>query len=146
MDEKPISVPPGSSTELTLDQGTHTLTIKSLSNPASDSAVSFQVEGELFIHAPGQRYLLWRDLYGGQQNRATLLNEQVFELDSVLYRVDVSWLDTSKIIHPRTWDFGIGESFDDEIVLRVDQNEGIRTRLLRKQDFKEEYQKRVSRK
>lgn len=144
MDGKTLSIPPQSFSEMSLDKGNHTLTVKSLTDSAKDSIIQFQVEDELFIHAPGQRYLVWKDLYGGQQNRASLLNDTIFELDSMVFKVDVSWLDTNAIVHEVKWDFGIGETFDEKIVLRADQNEGIRTRLVRKQDFKEEYLKRAS--
>jgi len=144
IDGKALSIPPQTLSEITLDKGSHTLIVKTLSYPAVDSSIPFQLEDELFIHAPGQRYLIWRDLYGGQQNRANLLNEKPFELDSVLYKVDVQWLDTGSIVHKMNWDFGVAETFDEKIVLRADQNEGIRTRLVRKQDFKEEYLKRAS--
>ncbi len=140
LDEKKYTIASGLSEEISIEEGPHTLVFNHL---GKDTLVEFSVKGDLFIHAPGQRYLLWRDLYGGQENRSKILNEIEFEWDSILYKVDVSWLDTSKLIHLKSWDYGIGESFKEEIILQANQNEGLRTRLLRIQDFPEEYQKRA---
>jgi hypothetical protein len=142
LDDEKHTLAPGATEEISVEKGQHTLVFF---YSGKDTLIEFTVSEEMFIHLPGQKYLLWRDLYGGQQNRAKILNEQEFEWDSVLYKVDVNWLDTNKFIHSKMWDFGIGEAFDEKIVLTADQNEGLRTRLLRIQDFRIEYQKRASR-
>jgi hypothetical protein len=135
---------PVSMSEVRLEKGTHTLSFPAGSG--ADTVIPFQVSGEIFLHAPGGRYLLWKDLYGSQAKRNTLLNEQEFEWDSILYKVDVAWLDTTRIIHPVTWEFGIGESFDDKILLGSHQDEAVKVRLLRIGDFATEYQKRAAHK
>jgi len=140
LDEKEYTIASGLTEEISIEEGPHKLVFDHL---GKDTLIEFSVEGDMFIHAPGQRYLLWRDLYGGQENRAKILNEKEFEWDSTLYTVDVSWLDTSQLIHTKAWDYGIGESFEKEIILQANQNEGLRTRLLRIQDFSAEYQKRA---
>lgn len=89
--------------------------------------------------------MLWKDLYGSQAKRNTLLQEQEFEWDSVLYKVDVSWLDTNQMVHTRDWDYGIGESFDEKIVLGSHQDEAVKVRLLRIEAFAKEYKKRAAR-
>jgi hypothetical protein len=143
LDEKKYTLASGVTEEISVEEGDHTLSFEYLGN---DTLITFSAKEDLFVHAPGQRYLVWRDLYGGQENRPKILNEKEFEWDSVLYRVDVNWLDTNKLIHSKVWDFSIGESFSEEIILQANQNEGLRTRLLRIQDFPVEYQKRASRK
>jgi hypothetical protein len=136
---------PGAISEIRLDAGEHTLAFPSPSGAGKDTLIPFQVSREMFLHAPGSRYLLWKDLYGSQAKRNTLLQEQEFEWDSVLYKVDVSWLDTNQMVHTRDWDYGIGESFDEKIVLGSHQDEAVKVRLLRIEAFAKEYQKRAAR-
>lgn len=145
LDENTLRLPPESSLEIRLDKGLHTLHYRPSDSAATDTSISFDLQGELFIHAPGSRYLLWKDLYGGQEKRKELLNEQVFEWDSVEYRVDVAWLDTLRVMHPKIWDYAVDQPFDEKIILNAVQSEEARTRLIRIQNFPEEYRKRSSR-
>lgn len=145
LDENTLRIPPESSLEMRFDKGTHTLQYRPTDSATTDTSVSFDLQSELFIHAPGGRYLIWKDLYGSQEKRKELLNEQVFEWDSVEYRVDVVWLDTLRVVHPKTWDYSVDQAFDDKIILNASQFEEARTRLIRIQNFPEEYRKRSSR-
>lgn len=134
------NIPAGQSQTLRLSQGNHTLVFKGSS--VLDTQLTFQVQNETFIHPPGYKYLIWKDLYGSQKNRNVLLKENAFEMDSVIYQVDVRYLDTTKLIHPREWDFMPDEDFESSILLRQDQDEALRMRLLREKDFPEAYKKR----
>lgn len=145
LDDNTLRIAPESSLEMRLDKGPHTLQYRPSDSASTDTSVSFDIQGEMFIHAPGSRYLIWKDLYGSQEKRKELLNEEIFEWDSAEYRVDVTWLDTQQVVHLRTWDYSVDQPFDDKIILNAAQSEEARTRLIRIQNFPEEYRKRSSR-
>jgi len=143
IDNETYSLDAGETKSIRLKEGKHILKLERQPGIALDTSIEFQSHSELFIHLPGQKYLIWRDLYGNQNKRAEILNEIRFELDSVIYKVDIKYLDTLKFIHEKEWDLGITENFEDQIILREDQNEGIRSKLLREKKFAKEYQKQA---
>ena len=74
-------VPAGEMQEISLDPGSHQVVIKSGGDVVADTTFNLKEGG--IVHSGQSTYVVWKQLYGLQNDRKTLLNEKWVEFDSV---------------------------------------------------------------
>lgn len=133
---------PGGRQTIKLDPGDHPITIKTVTGEMlADTTIRVREGG--VINAGKGNYVIWRDLYGLQANRATLLNEEWVELDSVEYFGDFKLIDSTHVYVESTWHFGLAQTFPSSQKLMIFKDFVIDSKIFRQTEFVKEYNRRA---
>ena len=141
IDDKTYVLQPGETQSIRLQEGKHTIGIQNPNAPSGDTIFSVEITSDAMIQIPGGRYWIWKDVYGDQTLRDSLLNSQWQVLDSTRYNIDIELLDTLQWVHIRRWDYGLLEQFPQKILLGQTDKAEIKRKLIRINDFAEAYKK-----
>lgn len=140
--EHTLDLAPGAREQIKLPSGDHALRISTKAGEAlADTTIRVR-EGGL-INAGGTHYLIWRDLYGLQKNRGTLLNEEWVEMDSVEYFGDFKQIGPEQVYVESTWTYGLNESFPVSKNLMIFKDFVLESKVFRQSEFVTEYNQRV---
>lgn len=127
-------VPAKSTLEADIAPGRHALEIVAHGGDVIADTTIEITEGGL-LHSGASQYIIWRQLYGLQDNRKELLNEEWLQLDSMkvmgdfkLYPKDVYYIESS-------WDTGILEDLPKESTLYITSDFVIKSKIFRLEDF-----------
>lgn len=132
-------VGPNSSAKVSLGEGSHKVKItEDGGTVVKDTTVNVREGG---ILQSGTTYVVWRVLYGLQDKREKLLNEQPTEVDSTVYTADLDVFGPQDIYLEKNWDLGLDESLPDGQKLYITSDYKIHIKVFRLEDFKAEYTK-----
>ena len=101
------------------------------------------VEKGGIVNASSEPLILWKELYGLQKDRSSLLDEQDVELDSITYRGDFTVLTPSQVYVEKDWDKDLDQAFPESKPLMVFSDFIIISKVFRKEDFVTTYNSRV---
>ncbi len=122
-----------------LEPGTHRVEIVTKAGEQLGDT-SFQLKDKAIIHSGASTYLVWRQLYGLQTDRATLLNERWVEFDSMRAFGDFRVFPASQMVVEGNWDFGLFEDLPDSETMYITTDFDIKSKVFRAKDFVETYQ------
>ena len=137
-----LELGPGERENITCKPGEYTLHIQQHTGELlTDTTISVRKAG--LINAGATTYVIWRDLYGLQGDRETLLNEAWVEMDSVEYYGDFKQINPEQLYVESTWDYGLEESFPTSKSLMIFKDFSLKSKIFRQTDFVNEYSRRV---
>ena len=140
--EDAYTLAPGSRQKVKVSAGDQRLVISnSKGEVQSDTTIRIKEGG--VINAGKGNYVIWRDLYGLQANRETLLNEEWIELDSVEYFGDFKLIDSSHVYVESNWSYGLEQNFPNSQKLMIFKDFAIESKVFRQSDFVSEYNRRA---
>jgi hypothetical protein len=138
VDGAETKVPAKSKTEMSLSAGRHE--VKVLGHDGVQyQAGEFEVKEGGLLHSGGTDYIIWRQLYGLQADRQTLLNEDWLSLDSVKVHGDFKLYPDSVVYIEKSWDDGIDDELPKETTLFITSDFVIKSKIFRLEDFVHTY-------
>lgn len=127
----------GASQRISMDAGSHKVKITAGDGTViRDTSVTVRDGG---ILTSGTPYVLWKVLYGMEEKRSKLLNEQPTEIDSVIYTGDFKLFTSDDIYIETAWDLGLKDDFPEQKKLYITSDYKIYTKIFREEDFKKTY-------
>jgi hypothetical protein len=129
---------PGESGEIKLDPGDHHVKIVGRGDTLFGDTTFTMREGGV-VHSGGSSYLIWRQLYGLQTDRATLLNEAWVEIDSARAFGDFKVYPPAGLFIEKSWDYGLAEKLPEARTLMVTSDFVVESKVFRTQDFIDAY-------
>lgn len=138
VDGKEVKVPAKSKTELSLSAGRHQVKVVG-HNGVEFQSGEFEVKEGGLLHSGSTDYIIWRQLYGLQANRQTLLNEDWLSLDSVKVHGDFKLYPDSVVYIEKSWDDGIDDQLPKETTLFITSDFVIKSKIFRLEDFVHTY-------
>lgn len=123
----------GERTSISLEPGSHQVAIS-----VGDSAVadtSFDLKDGGIVHSGQSRYVIWKQLYGLQNDRATLLNERWADLDSIRVFGDFTIYEPEWVFIESNWDYGLEEDFPESKTMYITEDFQIESKVFRSQDM-----------
>jgi hypothetical protein len=137
-------VGPGASSSISLEPGEHAVEVRGASGQVlADTTFNLKEDGEGLVHSGASNYLVWRQLYGLQDNRKTLLNEMWVEFDSVKAFGDIKVYPKEWIFIEKIWNLDLDDEMPDAKTLYMTSDFKIETKVFRSSDFIDTY-KRMS--
>ena len=119
--------------EMGLEPGAHSIKVEVEGEVIADTTI--EIRGGGILHSGAQTYLIWRQLYGLQNDRETLLNEKWTEFDSLRAFGDFRIYPKTQIFIEQNWDLGLGEDLPDEEVMYISEDFKIQSKIFRAPDF-----------
>lgn len=119
---------------ISLDAGQHSLIVKS-NNGASLAEGSFSVKEGGLVHSGASNYIVWRQLYGLQNDRKSLLNEDWAMVDSTKFYGDFKVHPDSILFIEKNWNLGLEEKLPETQTLYVTKDYKVESKLFRQADF-----------
>ena len=132
----------GGRTSISLDPGSHSVQVKLGDSILADT--SFKLKEGGIIHSAGSKYVIWKDLYGVQTNRASLLSESWAELDSVRVYGDFTIYEPAWVFIEKNWDYGLDEEFPTSKTMYVTEDFQIESKVFRSKELIKYYKTRAS--
>lgn len=121
-----------------LDPGTHGVSITTKGGEVL-ADTSFELKEKGIVHSGAGTYLIWRQLYGLQKDRATLLNERWVEFDSTRAFGDFRVFPPEQVFIEGNWDYTLDEDLPDAETMYISTDFEIHTKVFRAKDFVELY-------
>lgn len=132
----------GESANIDLEPGDHKVEIRnSAGEVLADTTFNLKQDGEALVHSGASSYLVWRQLYGLQDNRKTLLNEMWVEFDSVKAFGDIKVYPPGWLYVEKTWNLGLEDEMPDAKTLYMTSDFKIETKVFRSREFVETYKR-----
>lgn len=125
---------PHESGEIKLDAGEHHVRVVGRGDTLFGDTTFTMREGGI-VHSGGSSYLIWRQLYGLQDNRATLLNEDWVEIDSARAFGDFKVFGPRELFLEKTWDYGLSEALPESKTLMVTSDFAVESKVFRAKEF-----------
>ena len=116
-----------------LEPGTHEVEIKLGDSVVADTSFKLKTGG--IVHSGGSRYVIWKQLYGLQNDRATLLNEKWVEVDSIRVYGDFTVYEPEWIFLEENWEYGLDDDFPESKTMYVTEDFQIESKVFRSQDM-----------
>jgi hypothetical protein len=142
IDSEKYELAPGSSQGIRVGEGKHTIHVQGNGVETRDTAINLREGG--ILHSGVSTYLVWRQLYGIQTERATLLNEDWVEFDSAKAYGDFKVFPKEQIYIEKTWDHGLDEELPTSKTLMISKDFAVEGKIFRAKDFLETYRKMQS--
>ncbi len=125
---------PGEKKEISLSEGSHKLSVKSdKSGAVADTSIQVK-EGGL-VHAGGCNYIVWRQLYGLQTDRKSLLNEDWTMIDSTRFLGDFKIHPHNVLYIEKNWTLGLNEEMPDAQTLYITKDYKVESKVFQEMDF-----------
>lgn len=125
---------PHESGEIKLEPGEHHVRVVGRGDTLfGDTTFTLREAG--IVHSGGASYLTWRQLYGLQTDRATLLNEAWVEIDSARAFGDFKLHAPQALFLEKIWDYGLDEQFPESRTLMVTSDFVVESKVFRAQEF-----------
>ena len=140
IDELSFQMESRSYKSIELAKGAHNLTLKDSTGKVLDEFTFRVLEGGL-INLAKSEYLIWVDLYGDPNLRDTELKEDWITMGDNSFFGQFEQLDPSILYVEKKWDFGLSESFPNDLLgwQMTEERWIIKRKLFRKSDFIEAY-------
>lgn len=129
---------PGESKEISLSEGNHKVVVKRDKSGVS-ADTSFSVKEGGIVHSGWSNYIVWRQLYGVQTDRKSLLNEDWIMIDSTRYFGDIKVYPSNVVYIEQNWTLGIDEALPESQALYVTKDFEVESKIFREQDFTKIY-------
>lgn len=135
-------VGPGESANISLEAGDHAVEVRNTAGEVlTDTTFNLKEDGEALIHSGASSYLVWRQLYGLQDNRKTLLNEMWVEFDSVKAFGDIKVYPPGWLYVEKNWNLDLGDDMPDAKTLYMTSDFKIETKVFRSRQFIDAYKR-----
>lgn len=127
------SLKPGEMKKISLGEGAHKVAVK-----GNKSGTGFESEFDVkeggVLHAGGS-YVVWRQLYGVQTDRKSLLNEDWVMIDSTKFLGDLRVYPDSIYYIEKNWTLGLEEELPESQALYVTSDYKVESKIFRQADF-----------
>lgn len=124
--------------EISLDPGQHSVRVlDNAGEVLGDTTFNLKEEG--IVHSGAATYVVWRQLYGLQSERETLLNEKWVEFDSIKTYGDFKIYRPEWLYVEKNWDYGLDEDLPDSRSLYINKDFLIESKVFRSKDFISKY-------
>lgn len=128
---------PGETQEFSLGGGTHKLQIKGdKAGAIVDTTIDVKEGG---VIQSGGEYIVWKQLYGIQDGRKTLLNEDWAMIDSTNFFGDLKIYPATDYYIEQNWTLGLPDAMPDTKTLFVTKDYKIESKIFRRADFVKTY-------
>jgi hypothetical protein len=135
-------VGPGESASIDLPAGSHAVEVRNAAGEVlADTTFNLKEDGEALVHSGASSYLVWRQLYGLQDNRKTLLNEMWVEFDSVKAFGDIKVYPPGWLFVEKNWNLDLGDEMPDAKTLYMTSDFKIETKVFRSREFVDTYKR-----
>lgn len=124
---------PGTMEKIGLDEGKHRIQIMGNGVPPRDTTINI-IDGGV-LHTGASNYVVFRQLYGLQTERKTLLNERWVEFDSSKVFGDIKFVPADVIYLEKSWDYGLDESFPESRTLMISKDFVVEGKVFRSKEF-----------
>lgn len=124
--------------KISLDEGKHHVVIKSTTGEQF-ADTTFKLRESGLVHSGASTYVVWRQLYGLQTERSTLLNEHWVEFDSIRAKGDLKVYEPNWVYVERNWDKDLDEELPEATTLYITKDYVIESKLFRSKEFIETY-------
>lgn len=124
--------------EIKLEPGEHHVRVVGRGDTLFGDTTFTMREGGI-VHSGGSSYLTWRQLYGLQTDRATLLNEAWVEIDSARAFGDFKVYTPRELFLEKTWDYGLDEELPESRTLMVTSDFVVESKVFRAKEFLDAY-------
>lgn len=138
----PTQVGGGASSSISLEPGTHQVTIKSDGNVLADTTFNIKEAG--LVHSGASRYVIWKQLYGLQKDRATLLSERWVELDSIRLYGDFTVYEPNWVYIENNWELGLDEDLPESVTMYITDDFKIESKVFREDGLIATYRQQAS--
>jgi len=132
----------GSSSSISLDPGSHQVTVKSNGSILADTTFDLKEAG--LVHAGSSRYVIWKQLYGLQKDRATLLSERWVELDSIRVYGDFTVYEPEWLFIENDWELDLDEDLPESVTLYITDDFKIESKIFREADLITTYREQAA--
>lgn len=130
----------GKMEQISLSPGSHKLTLTwDKAGKALDTTISVK-EGGIVQSGKGN-YVVWRQLYGVQTERKTLLNEDWAMVDSTRFFGDFKLYSPSDVYIEKNWTLGLEEELPESRTLFVTNDFKVESKIFREKDFVATYRR-----
>ncbi|MEY3444912.1 MAG: hypothetical protein RLZZ519_3193 [Bacteroidota bacterium] len=124
---------PGEMKKISLSEGSHKVVAKGeKAGPLFESEINVKEGG--VIHAGGN-YVVWRQLYGVQTDRKSLLNEDWVMIDSTKFLGDLKLYPDSISYIEKNWTLGLDEEMPETQALYITKDYKVESKIFRQADF-----------
>jgi hypothetical protein len=127
-------VGPGEVKEVSLGEGSHKVTVKGEGGKVYVDT-SFTVREGGLVHSGETGYIIWRQLYGLQDDRKSLLNENWIMIDSTRFFADIKIYPSTAIYIEKSWTIGLEEEFPESQALYVTKDYKVESKIFRAAEF-----------
>ena len=140
-DEKDkFEVPAHGMQTISLEAGDHKVVVKSMVGAVlADTSFRLAEGREGLVHSGASEYLVWRQLYGLQKDRKTLLNERWVEFDSIKAFGDIKVYPESWLFIEKSWDLGLADDLPESKNLYITKDFEIESKIFRAKEFVKTY-------
>jgi hypothetical protein len=132
------SLEPGARKPINLAEGKHEVKIKD-SNDSTLVDTTFDLKSGGVLHAGGDAYLVWKQMYGIQKDRATVLHEEWVEFDSIRAFGDIKVFPANVPYIEKCWDKGLEEILPQTLTISTTKDYEIQSKVFRGKEFVETY-------
>ncbi len=120
-------------TSISLEAGSHQVAVKLGDSTVADT--TFDLKNGGIVHSGQSRYVIWKQLYGLQNDRATLLNERWADLDSIRVFGDFTIYEPEWIFFEENWDYGLDDEFPESKTMYITEDFKIESKVFRSKDM-----------
>lgn len=124
----------GEMKDISLSAGNHTVTVKG-QNGQVLADTHFTVKEGGLVHSGGSNYVVWRQLYGLQTDRKTLLHEDWTLIDSTKFFGDFKVYPHNWLYIESNWTLGLEETMPETQALYVTKDYKLESKVFREADF-----------
>ncbi len=128
----------GALKKITLPEGNHHVVIKT-DDGTQIGDTTFKLREGGLIHSGSSTYVVWRQLYGLQTERETLLNERWVEFDSIRAKGDLKVYQPNWLYVEKNWEKGLDEELPGATTLYITKDYVIESKIFRSKEFIETY-------
>lgn len=133
-----IELEAGGNKAITLEAGNHRVVVKAQDGTQLGDTTFKLREGGL-VHSGSSNYVVWRQLYGLQSERETLLNEHWVEFDSIRAKGDLKIYQSNWLFIEKNWEKGLDEELPGSTTLYITKDYVIESKIFRSKEFIETY-------
>lgn len=131
------SLRPGEMKAISLGEGQHKVAVKGeKTGPLFES--DFLVKEGGILHSGGN-YIVWRQLYGVQTDRKSLLNEDWVMIDSTKFLGDLKLYPDSIHYIEKNWTMGLDKELPESEALYITKDYKVESKVFRQDQFIETY-------
>ncbi len=119
---------------ISLSEGPHAIVVKSNGGQVLGDT-TFNLKEKGLVHSGSSGYVVWRQLYGVQKDRKTLLNEDWTMVDSTRYFGDIKIYPATWLYLESNWDLGLDQPLPESTTLYVTKDYKIESKVFRETEF-----------
>ncbi len=128
-----LKVKAGGNASISLEAGSYQVVVKLGDSTVADT--TFDLKNGGIIHSGQSKYVIWKQLYGLQKDRTTLLNERWSNLDSVRVFGDFIIYEPEWVFLEKNWDYGLNDEFPKSKTMYITEDFKIESKVFRSGDM-----------